>query len=477
MSVQFAGELELVGSPTPRLATARPRGRSRGTTAIRFARERLGVELLPWQEWVLRAALVQDERGRWASRTVGVLVARQNGKTRLTTIRALAGMVVFGEREVLAAAQNREVAIAAWHDALELALEAELGVTNVRRTNGQESFRIGGAHYKVIANTRAAARGLSADLVIMDELREYRDSSGWAALEKTRRARVSSQAWAISNEGDEGSEVLDRLATEGRLNAATGAATDAAWFEWSAEPELERTDPRGWVQANPALGHLISAETVASEARHDDPYVFETEVLCRRVASLRPWLPAGAWESCIEPAASVPDGASVCFALDAGPELRHATVGVAWRRPDGRAHLEAVAGFLADDGPVLPRAAQRLAELVLAWPTNAVAVVARSGAEAAAVRALEGSEVPVLPISSAELVRAANAFHEATVARQIVHPGDPMTAGHFAAVTSDGVLRRRSPAADIDAAVALVLARHAAGTAPVREPAQDWVAF
>ena len=63
------------------------------------------------------------------------------------------------------------------------------------------------------------------------------------------------------------------------------------------------------------------------------------------------------------------------------------------------------------------------------------------------------------------------------MARTLVHPGDPMTRAHVGAVTADGVLRRRSPAADIDAAVALVLARHAALNAPARPAAPDWVAF
>ena len=175
--------------------------------------------------------------------------------------------------------------------------------------------------------------------------------------------------------------------------------------------------------------------------------------------------------------ASVPDGASVVFALDAGPELRHATIAVGYRRPDSRVHLEAVAGFLAIDGPVLPRAAQRLAELVVRWDPATVVVVARSGSEAAVLRVLEGAAVPCMPIGPADLIRATNAFHESVVARTIVHPADPMTTAHLGAVTADGVLRRRSSAADIDAAVALVLVRHAVLDAPARAQAPDWIAF
>jgi hypothetical protein len=104
-------------------------------------------------------------------------------------------------------------------------------------------------------------------------------------------------------------------------------------------------------------------------------------------------------------------------------------------------------------------------------------VVALSFTKAAAARALEELEVPLVSLGSAELVRATNAFHEATIARELAHPGDPMSGAHLGAITSDGVLRRRSSEADIDAGVALVIARHAALHAPAREAAQDWVAF
>jgi hypothetical protein len=289
---------------------------------------------------------------------------------------------------------------------------------------------------------------------------------------------LSSQTWAISNEGDDGSIVLCSLAERGRTAAQMNAATDAAWLEWSAPPDAMRSDPQAWAAANPAMGHMIPASTIASEAKTDDPEVFETEVLCRRVASLRPWLATGLWDTCADPNVDSPaDGSPVVFALDAGTELRHATIAVAHRREDGRTFVEAINGYQDVDGEVLPRAAVRLGELVDRWQPSAVLVCDRGQAQAAARRVLEATSCPVVALNGADQVRAASAFHEAVVARQLIHPGDPMTAAHLGSLTADGVLRRRSQGSDVDAAIAVVLAAWGTTNTVARSVTQDWVAF
>jgi len=60
----------LVGSPTPRVATRRPDGRSKGPEVIRFAKGVLGVKLLPGRStccgrgWSTETA--GGAPGRWA---------------------------------------------------------------------------------------------------------------------------------------------------------------------------------------------------------------------------------------------------------------------------------------------------------------------------------------------------------------------------------------------------------------------------
>lgn len=470
-------KLTVYGSTEPRVMTRRARGQSKGTALVKFAQSTLGMDLLPWQKWLLVSAL-QCKGNRWLRRTVLALAARQNGKTKVTTTRVLGGMCLWQE-EVIGAAQNRDVALESWTEALEVAHEAGLEPWDIHHQNGNESFRIGPkSRYKVTASTRSAGRGLHGDLVVLDELREATDWRAYAALEKTRRARPNSQFWSISNEGDMSSIVLRTLAGQGET-WKDDPASPIGFYSWSADPEFERADPRGWVQANPALGYLIDLETLEAELRTDPPDVFETEVLCRPVMVMHPYLPEGTWEGCLERRQLVPDSpGSVVLAVDAGPELRHASIAVAWLRPDGKTGVDVAEVFDESEGAVLPRLVTRLDALMGRWKPPVVAVAAKTPAEAATKRCV-GSRAEVVVVGIADLQRASAAFFEAAVGRQLLHAGNPALDAALSLSSADvpgGVPERRAKTADVGAARAAVMACHVATTkAPAK--AITWSAY
>ena len=471
------GKATIYGSTVPRVHTRRARGPSKGKALVHFARTTLAIDLLPWQEWLLVSAC-QTRSQRWIHRTILALAARQNGKTKLTTARVLGGMCLWNE-EVIGAAQNRDVALESWTDALETALEAGLEPWDVHHQNGRESFRLGAkARYKVTASNRSAGRGLHGDLVVLDELREATDWRAYAALEKTRRARPSSQFWSISNEGDMSSIVLRTLTGQGET-WKDDPASPIGFYSWSADPEYERADPRGWVQANPALGYLIDLETLEAELRTDPPDVFETEVLCRPVMVMHPFLPEGAWESCLERRQAWPTQAgSVLMAVDAGPELRHASIAVAWLRPDGRLGVDVADAFDESEGAILPKLTARLEELLERWHPPCVAVAAKTPAEAAVKRCAAG-RADVAVVGTADLQRASAAFYEAVVTRQLLHAGHPTLDAALALCSADTpgqIPERRAKTADIDAARAAVLATQQATTRPAAVVA-SWSAY
>lgn len=67
-----------------------------------------------------------------------------------------------------------------------------------RLANGSESVATrDGARLKISAATRAATRGLSVDLMLSDELREWDTWEPWCATSKTTMARGAARATLV----------------------------------------------------------------------------------------------------------------------------------------------------------------------------------------------------------------------------------------------------------------------------------------
>ena len=115
-----------LGNEVPRIYTPPLReltpDTSIGFEIIDFAEE-LGFHLVPWQRWLLIHAfeILGDLDGDWVLRfrTVLVLIARQNGKTLVTTVITLYFLYILGVSLIIGTAQELdptycEVAIQRW---------------------------------------------------------------------------------------------------------------------------------------------------------------------------------------------------------------------------------------------------------------------------------------------------------------------------------------------------------------------------
>jgi hypothetical protein len=338
----------LVGCEVPRLSTPPAREltpeTTRGYEAIAFAEEVLGLTLMPWQRWVLLHGLELAEDGTFRFRTLLVITSRQAGKSTLLQVLALWRMYVDGAPLVLGSAQNLALAEETWSGALDMAeavpeLAAE--VAQVSRTNGDKFMRLtSGERYKVAAATRTGSRGLSSDLVLLDELREHRDWDAWGSATKTTLARPSPQVLCFSNAGDKHSVVLADLRAKA-LAAAADRTTRLGIFEWSAPEDCELDNRQAWAQANPALGWRMTEEALAAALVTDPEPVFRTEILCQWVATVDSAIPVGVWDALADPDA--PRGSEFTFALDVAPDHSSATIAVAWQRLDGSAQVQLAA--------------------------------------------------------------------------------------------------------------------------------------
>lgn len=467
----------LVGSETPRLFTPPAREltpeSSRGYEAVEFAEQVLGLDLMPWQRWLLVHLLELALDGSYRFRTALTLTGRQSGKSTLLQVLALWRLYVDRAPLVLGSAQTLSLAEEVWAGAVSMAegtpeLAAE--VAAVVRVNGDKTLRLlGGERYKVTAASRKGGRGLSSDLVLLDELREHHSWDAWGAITKTTMARPSPQILGFSNAGDSRSVVLADL-REKALAAAADRTSSLGIFEWSAPDDCALDDPAAWAQANPALGHRLSEQAIRAALLTDPEDVFRTEVLCSWVASTEAAFSPQVWEALTD--AEAARGSEVVFGLDVAHDHSSASLAVAWRRPDGAAQV-----MLAAHRPGVEWVVDECTRVLREWGGRLV--VESTGTAAFLLPSLT-TGAAVETVSRQFYVEACAALDAAITARQVRHGGQPelTTAVAAARWSSRGeagqrVLSRKDPR--VSGLVAAVLALH--GLTLPKPSTGGWVVF
>lgn len=378
------------GSTEPRLWTRPLRElteeTSRGFEVIDFASQVLGVDLYPWQRWLLIHGLELLDDGRYRFRRVIVLVARQNGKSMLATVLAAWWLFVESRRhpdkvppfsfKVLGTAQNIDIARGPWEtvktwcdpapeseDAAAAAIPMlQQATTKVLDSNGKEQIlAANGAHYQVRATV--SSRGKPAARVIMDELREHRDWRAWNAVVHTSRNMWSPQMWGISNAGDASAVVLrdqrkrcielieqwDAYVTSG-IQSAQEYANDPSHdvtlglFEWSAPDDCALDDVEAILAANPSIGYgNLTVQDCLSEAQASgtNEAGYRTEVLCQWVtARAESYIDISQWRARYMPSDQVenlvPSDARVVWGVDTSRDRGMTYVAQAVELSDGR---------------------------------------------------------------------------------------------------------------------------------------------
>lgn len=345
-----------------------------GPACIAFARTMLGIELFPWQEWLLNHALELTDEGYYRWRIVIVMVARQNGKTTVENVLALWHMYSLESGLVIGTAQNLDRSEEAWKDCLALAeLDDELNNRIEERNFGHPKYfnLDNGCEYRVVAASRRGGRGFSGDLILLDELREHQSWDSWSSVTNTMNARPLAQAWAFSNAGDVLSVVLkyQRTLSHKGLGWPDGdddaellggedediwAGIEAAdlpegwdelttgFFEWSAPPDARRSDMDALAQANPSINHTEvtrncpTTRTLLAALRGSPATEYEQEVMCRFIAGGEGGpFPEGSWDATVDATATPGDGAEIIVCVEVSTRRDAAFIARAGRYGDG----------------------------------------------------------------------------------------------------------------------------------------------
>lgn len=252
---------------------------------------RAGIVLDAWQEVILQAAMGERSDATWAAKRVGVSVPRQNGKSQLLVARALAGVLLFGEKKIVISAHQQDTAREAFSKMVEI-LEADGNEWLMDRVRpggilnafAREAVRFrNGATVQFKARTASGGRGFSSDCLLLDEAQRLKRPA-WVSINSTMSAMPNPQVWLLGtpptrDDIDAGmGEVFESI----RKAACDGVSSAAAWAEWSADPYADDYDPASeytrW-SANPAWNTRINHEIVQGEFESYTPEEFSQDRL------------------------------------------------------------------------------------------------------------------------------------------------------------------------------------------------------
>ena len=337
---------KLLGALEPRLHTPWLKGETRGGEIAELA-ERIGQPLLPWQKLLLDDMSVVDEDGMFIKKSSLVLLARQSGKSHMMRMRMLAGLFCFGEENILMMSSQRKMAIRSLEIMVMIVERNDFLLKQVkggkidtawRRTTGNEGLHLeNGNRIEVIAANSDSARGLTADVLWIDELREVGEAA-MDASKSTTLTRPNSQRFYTSNAGSAESEVLIHM----RERSMMKPPRSLGFYEYSAPENCDIWDRKAWAMANPSLGILISEEAVEETIATSTVVAARTETLCQFVNTglTSPWTP-GSWEDLADKDMQMNPGMTVMFAFDVDPHTRRSASLVAGALlPDGRIALQ-----------------------------------------------------------------------------------------------------------------------------------------
>jgi hypothetical protein len=375
--------------------------------------QRLAVELM----------LAESASGRWAARTTGREMSRQNGKGDEIEVVEFWGLTQR-EEAILHTAHELNTVSSAHQRMVGLLSHKDFrGKRQPKVLNGigQQMISMGDAVIQYRTRTAGGGRGLDdISRLVVDEA-QHAHPEQLASSTPTLMVNPNPQMNFIGTGGITGkSDWWWSL----RIRALGGMSGGFAYCGHTAEDvsldergnvvqtPVDASDRSIWPRANPALVFRPDgiAEFLEEQFKLLGPQLFARE-------HLGVWDPPPlsgdsamaldfeTWRTLADPDA--PRGKDVAFGVDVG-EDRLAHIAVAWRRPDG--HMQVM---LSDSGLSPLDTPDRLADLAQRWGGKVVL----GGPASALQRSLPDAEV----MSSLDFGAACGAFNDLLSSRQVHH--------------------------------------------------------
>jgi hypothetical protein len=299
---------------------------SRGFELIDFAEQIIPGGFMPWQKWLAEHSLKVKPDGRYHHPVTVASVARQNGKSTYMMARIMMGLFHWDESLQVSTAHRLVTSLEQFRAIVQIIEEnADLAnqVKRIRWQHGAEEIQTLAGNRFIIKAGGSAARGLSKpETIHMDEIRELHDMETFAAMRYTLMAAKNPQVNCFSSAGDSHSMVLNQLRERG-LAAASGAADDVGYFEWSAPTDEISLENAAF--ANPGLNITIHPDNIRA-VFNDPPDVVMTEVLNRWVQTISSVVGAKEWQECGDETIDLDEDKLTWMAIDISPDRKHAAL-------------------------------------------------------------------------------------------------------------------------------------------------------
>ena len=454
----------LRGALKPRLHSPWLKGESKGAQVAELA-ERIGQPLLEWQRLILDDMLTMDKKGMFIRKTSLLLIARQSGKSHLARMRCLAGLFMFGEKDILIMSSNRGMAMKSFNimadiiernDWMRAQLKDGDPKKGIRRTNGDERIILAsGAQLEVRAATSDGARGMTADFLWIDELREV-STAAMDAAKSVTLARMNSQRLFTSNAGSADSTELNNLHEACR----NYPPKSLGYYEYSAPDFCDIWDRKAWAMANPSMGYLISVEAIEETIASSTTDAARTESLCQWISALNCPFSTEVLENSSDSTLEMTVGAYTIFGFDVSPSRRNGSLVAGQLLPDGRIGI----GILETYSSQVAIDELKMAASIKAWCDiyhPRIVCFDKYATQTIADR-LMNSGVVCEDVSGQQFYKACGDLLEGLTNLRVVHNGQKSLLEQFqntAAKTNDSawrIIKRRS-SGDISAPIGLAM--------------------
>lgn len=458
----------------PRYSTARNFDRPTLGPKVAKVGAALGTPFMPWQQHVADIAFeIDPATGRLHYSTIIITVPRQQGKTSLILPVTVHRAIGFGSRQVITyTAQTGVEARDKWQDDWLPVLEASRFKSwfRSRLTNGHEAILWGARGHRSIQNlmatTKKAGHGKVRDVGVIDEAFSQIDGRIEQAMSPSMITRPSAQLWIPSTQGDAESFYFSAKCDLGRRIVEEGdPSSTIAYFEWSAPPEMDRTDPRTWRVAMPALGHTITEQAVRSkrdELADNVPEFDRAYLNIRNINKASSVFPEGSWSATMDRSSQITG--KLAFSLAVAPDSAAAAIGVAGYRADGLVHYEVV-DYRPGTDWLVDRAAQ-----VTGLRGRTIAVPKAPAPASQFIPALRRAGLTVREIGGSEYATACQALYTSFAEKQARHIDQPSLnaagEGAFRKPTGDGWVWDPRSTVDICPLIAITVAGWSLDTPP-----------